>query len=294
MPAGHLWTTDSSLSPRTDNPASNTRRAASCDAFLGGRVYLWQPRRGGYRAGLDPVLLAAAVPAKTAQSVLDLGCGAGAAMLCLAARVPGLRLTGIERHPAYAALARSNAALNGTKAHVVEGDITRLPSEVRSEQFDHVTANPPYFNRARSDSAPDAGREAAMGEDTPLNLWIGVMAQRLRPGGHATMIHRAERLPDLLSAAESTDLGSIEVLPLVPRRGQGARLVILQARKGGRADFRLHDGWVLHTGTEHTGDQENHTPATASVLRDGAALPLGAADRFKSDRKNPAGRVETS
>ena len=59
--------------------------ALSCDAFLGGRLRIWQPR-AGYRAGIDPVMLAAAVPARPRQSVLELGCGAGTASLCLAAQ----------------------------------------------------------------------------------------------------------------------------------------------------------------------------------------------------------------
>ena len=48
----------------------------TCDDFLGGRLSIWQPR-DGYRAGVDPVLLAASVPARAGQSVLELGCGTG-------------------------------------------------------------------------------------------------------------------------------------------------------------------------------------------------------------------------
>ena len=88
------------------------------NAFLGGRVHLWQPVRG-YRAGIDPVCLAAAVPARATQCVLDLGCGAGAATLCLGARVAGLDLTGVEMQPAYADLARRNATGNGQAMTVI-------------------------------------------------------------------------------------------------------------------------------------------------------------------------------
>jgi tRNA1Val (adenine37-N6)-methyltransferase len=87
------------------------------DKFLCGRLRLLQPEKG-YRAATDAVLLAAACPAVAGQSVLDLGCGAGAASLCLAARVPGLRLTGLEVQPEYADLARRNAARNGIAMEV--------------------------------------------------------------------------------------------------------------------------------------------------------------------------------
>ncbi|MCZ7675155.1 MAG: methyltransferase [Roseovarius sp.] len=240
------------------------------DAFLGGRLHIWQPARG-YRAGLDPVLLAAAVPALPGQSVLELGCGAGVAALCLARRVPGLRLAGLERQPAYADLARRNGTENAIDWEVIAGDLVAMPAGLRARRFDHVIANPPYFDRARRTPAGDPGREAALAEATPLALWVEAAARRCAPGGHVSLIHAAERLPELLAHA-ARHLGSIEVLPLVPRRGRAARRVLLRARKGGRAVFRLHDGWLLHEGAAHDGDRENYTPATASVLREGAAL----------------------
>lgn len=246
--------------------------ALSHDAFLGGRLALWQPR-AGYRAGVDPVLLAASVPAKPGQSVLDLGCGAGAAMLCLGARVPGLRLTGLERQPAYAALARRNARDTAIAAEVVIGDLADMPPVLRQQRFDHVIANPPYFDRRSGTRARDTGREAALGEETPLAAWVAAAAKRTAPRGHVTIIQRAERLPGLLTAM-SDCLGSLQVLPLIPRPGRDAQLVLVRGRKGGRAAFRLHYGFVLHDGPAHDGDRENYSEPAACVLRHGGALPF--------------------
>ena len=92
------------------------------DAFLGGALSVWQPRRG-YRAGIDPVLLAAAVPAVAGQSVLELGCGAGVASLCLGRRVPGLVLHGVEIQQDYANLARRNGAENDIGLTVTTADL---------------------------------------------------------------------------------------------------------------------------------------------------------------------------
>lgn len=245
--------------------------ALTRNEFLGGRLRILQPVRG-YRAGIDPVLLAASVPARAGQSVLDLGCGAGVAALCLGCRVPGLTLTGLENQPAYADLARRNAAANGLPFEVVTGDLSDMPQALRNRQFDHVIANPPYFDRAASTAAADPGREAALGEGTPLADWVAQAARRCAPGGYVTVIQRAARMPDLLAEAVRR-LGSIEVLPLIPRRSRAARLILLRARKGGRAAFRLHDGWVLHEGEAHDGDRENYTAATACILRSGDPLP---------------------
>lgn len=237
----------------------------TCDAFLGGRLSLWQPRRG-YRAGVDPVLLAAAVPAKPGQSVLDLGCGAGAAALCLGARVPGLSLTGVERQADYADLARRNGL------EVWQADLESLPEALRQRQFDHVIANPPYFDPNRRTRAPDPGREAARAEDTSLERWIDVAARRLAPRGYLHVIQHVSRLPDLLSACQDR-LGSVEVLPLCARVGRAPHLVILRARKGGGAEFVLHAPLALHAGDRHLADGDDYAPEVSAVLRDGAALP---------------------
>jgi tRNA1(Val) A37 N6-methylase TrmN6 len=238
--------------------------------FLSGRVTLWQPK-DGYRAGVDPVLLAATIPAKPGQQVLELGSGAGAAFLCLAARVPDLTVHAVELQPEYAALAQRNAKDNGADATIWEADLAALPLELRQMQFDHVLANPPYFDRTASTAAQDAGRDVAMGEDTPLRVWIEVAAKRLAPKGTATFVHRAERLPDLLSGMQDV-LGSLQVLPLQARAGRDANLVLVRGVKGGRAAFRLHAPVRLHEGDKHSQDGESYTAQISAVLRDGAAL----------------------
>ena len=242
------------------------------DDFLGGRLRISQPREG-YRAGVDPVLLAASVPARAGDSVLDLGCGVGVAGLCLASRVDGLALAGLELQCAYAALARQNASANGITMEVVTGDVSDMPEQFRQRQFTHVLVNPPYFDRNAGSAARDTGRETALGEVTPLATWVRAAARRAAPKGTVTFIHRTERLPALLGEI-SGHLGSLEVLPLIPRRGRPARLALVRGRKGGRADFKLHDGWVLHEGAAHVSDKENYTDATACVLREGSYLPF--------------------
>ncbi|MCP9480623.1 methyltransferase [Shimia sp. CNT1-13L.2] len=240
------------------------------NAYLDGRVTIRQPARG-YRAGVDPVLLAASVPARAGQSVLELGCGVGTASLCLGWRVAGLSILGVEVQAAYADLARDNAEVNGQQMQVVTCDLSEMPADLRQRQFDHVIANPPYFDRTASTAATDAGREVAMGEDTPLEVWVDVAARRLAPKGFATFIHRAERLPDLLGAMQGR-LGSLQVLPMQARAGREANLVLVRGRKGGRAAFRLHAAVMLHEGAAHLQDGEDYSKPVRAVLRDGAAL----------------------
>ncbi len=240
----------------------------SHDAFLCGKFRLWQPIRG-YRAATDPVLLAAACGAKPGQSVLDLGCGVGAASFCLGSRVAGLRHFGLELQSDYAALARRNAIDTGIALQVIEGDIQAMPAALRFD-FDHVIANPPYY-AGGSTPSPIAGRATAMQVDAPLEMWVTAAARRLSPGGWLTLICGADGLPAVLSAM-GTKLGSASVLPLTPRDGRPALRVILRARKGGRAAFRLLSPLVIHQGSAHAGDRESYTQRANAVLRGGESL----------------------
>ncbi|SFJ00010.1 tRNA1(Val) (adenine(37)-N6)-methyltransferase [Jannaschia pohangensis] len=246
----------------------NDAPALTRDAFLGGRLQLWQPARG-FRAGSDAVLVAAACPAVAGQSVLDLGCGVGAAMYCLAARIPGLSLTGVERDGATADLARRNGP-----ADVVTGDIfDSLPTLKRS--FDHVICNPPYFPAGAGSAAQDTSRETALRETEAgaVSLWAQAACRRVTMKGSVTFILRADRLADVLTPMAER-LGGLIVLPIAGRAGTPANRVILQGRKGARAPLRLLPPFVLHEGAAHTGDRDSHTDAAQAVLRHAEALPL--------------------
>ncbi len=243
------------------------------DRFLGGKVMLWQPK-SGYRAGVDPVLLAASVPATPGQSVLELGCGVGAAALCLGARVADLDLFGVELQPDYAELAQRNATENGQDFTVTCADLTQLPPALTARQFDHVIANPPYYLERNRVGGADAGRETALTEETPLADWVGVAAKRLKPKGMMTFIQDIERLPEMMAAIPS-GVGSIEVWPMAGRAGRAPNRFLMRARKQGRARFVLHATLAMHLGDHHV-DGDTYDPRVGAVLRDCAELPFPA------------------
>lgn len=244
----------------------------SRDAFLGGRLTIRQPVRG-YRAGADPVFLAAAVPACAGESVLDLGCGAGTAMLCLLARVPGVRVTGVERFAELADLARANLTENALVGEVVEGDVADLPPALRARSFDHVMTNPPFFDRAAGSAATHPSREAGRGETVDLSTWLDTGLRRLKPGGTLSVVNRIERLPDCL-AALGARVGTMRLLPLAPRQGRPAKLFVLNGKKGGRGGLRLLPPLVLHAGPAHVADGDSYTAQAQAILRAGAPLEL--------------------
>ncbi|MQA65328.1 MAG: methyltransferase [Alphaproteobacteria bacterium] len=259
------------------------------DGFLGGQVRLRQPAKG-YRAAIDPVFLAAAVPAVAGERALDMGAGVGTAALLLAWRVAGLRVTGVEIEPALLKLASENARLNhlADRVEFMIGDLSRPPSRLVPGSFNHVLANPPYLEPGRADASPDAGRAGARVEGiagarvegiagarkdagrpgTGLEAWVRFGCIMARDGGTITMIHRADRLDDLLSVLRGR-AGGITVFPLWPdRTDRPAVRVLVQAVKGSRAPMRLAQGLVLHE------DGGGYTVEADAVLRHGAPVPI--------------------
>lgn len=234
------------------------------DAFLDGRVLIHQSA-AGFRAGLDSVLLAAAVAARSGQSVLELGAGVGTVSLCLAARVAGLRIDGVEIDPALVALAVANAAANGCaeNARFIAADVFDLPPALRTG-FDQVFCNPPFYS---SDGmvSPEPGRALARHDGGRLADWLAAGVKRTRSGGSFTTIFPAERLNEALAGLPG---GGVTVFPLWPKRDCPAKRVIVQVRIGAKSPLKLQPGLVLH------GVDGHFTPAVEAILRGRGGLTL--------------------
>ncbi len=234
-------------------------------SLLGGRVR-YRQWRSGYRTGIEPVLLAAAVPARAGERVVEAGTGAGAALLCLAARVPGVIGLGIERNPALAALARDNVAANGFDGLAIES--VALEHWRSAAPFDHALANPPWHAAEGSRSAAALRDEAKAADAGLLERWVGVLARALRPGGTLSLILPAAQTSRAIGALRGAGCGGIALLPLWPRAGTEAKLVIVRGARHSREPDRLLPGLELHDGAGA------FTAAADRILREGAALPL--------------------
>ena len=247
--------------------------AMSEDAFLGGRVRLRQPVSGN-RAGLDALLLAAAVPARDGERLTDFGAGSGIAGLAVAARCGSLDLLAVDSDPAMVELAASNFALNGANGRAIRADLTASGAEreaagLAPDAADHVIANPPFLDPAAARLPPEASRAGAFGADPgDLDIWLRAAVGHVRPGGTVTVIHRADAL-DRLLAAMTGRLGDVAILPVLPRADSPAIRVIAQGVKGSRAPLRLLPPLVLHV------DGGNgYTARARAILEDGRALDL--------------------
>lgn len=247
------------------------------DSLLGGAVTLRQPLRG-YRAAIDPVFLAAAVAARAGEYVLDAGAGVGAVSLCLARRVDGVIVTGLECREELAELAGENAIRNGLqdRVRVVTGDILDPPRDLQPGSFHHVAVNPPFLEAYSADPPPDSAKRQANVEGAArLGDWVSFALVMAAKGGGITFIHRAERLGELLCALEGK-AGGIVVFPLWPRAGKAAKRVLVSARKGSSAPLRAAPGLVLHAARADGADGADgaFTSEAEAVLRGGRGLEL--------------------
>ena len=257
--ARHLLAEAGEIEPTAGDP----------DTLLDGRVRLRQPAQG-YRVAIDTVMLAASVPTASTGTLLDIGCGVGAAALCFAYRVPGARVTGIELQPELATLAAENAARNdmADRVRFIEGDLLDPPPALTPGGFDHVIANPPYLPAESADPSPVQSKALSNVEgEARLADWVEFALRMAKRKGGVTFIHRADRLDELLVLFQGR-AGGIVVFPLWPKAGREAKRVIVRARPGVKTPMRVAAGMVMHE------DDGAYTPDALSILRDGAALTL--------------------
>ena len=237
-------------------------------AVLNGQVRLLQPAKG-YRAGMDAAVLAAALDMKAGDRAIEAGCGAGAALLQAAARAPDATFTGVERDAAALHLARRNIALNKMEARVeaVGWDVAQPFKAMGLKPFDTAFANPPFFDDPKALRGPAPSRQGAWLADDGLAAWTTFILKAVREGGRIVVIHRADRLGDLL-ALLAEGAGSIRVRPIHPFIDAPAKRVLVQAVKTGKAPMVLLPPLVLH----ERGGTGNHSSFAEAIFRGEASL----------------------
>ncbi len=234
--------------------------------LLGGKLTMLSAG-GGYRAAIDPVMLAAAIPAKAGDHILDVGCGTGAAAMCLTTRVLDVQVTGMDQQHSLVELAEEIAQLNGLSKQVGYHCADLL--DFKAAAFDHVMANPPHHKKGSGNPSPDPLKAAANIEgEAALDEWVGFCFKMVKEGGSVTFVHRYDRLDELVELMAAEDR-AVSGFPLWPKvKGEGAKRVLVQARKGVPGDIRITDGMVMHT------EEDTYTAEAHAILREAAVLKL--------------------
>jgi tRNA1(Val) A37 N6-methylase TrmN6 len=258
---------DNALDLQDERPLVSGGEATSIDNFLGGAVKLIQPI-DGYRVSMDTVMLAATVPAKTGEIVLEGGVGSGGAAVCLARRVPGVCVAGIDIQPEMIDLAQQNIEMNKLSDFVTvsQGCVTERTG--REASFDHVMINPPYLAQGKAIRPPEQNKGLAHMESAAnLSDWIKFSIFYAKNRGTISIVYRADRIDEVLAHLYRR-VGDLRILPLWPRLGAPAKRVIIRGRKGVHGAAKLLPGLALH------GEVDRYTEEARCILWDGEALSM--------------------
>lgn len=249
--------------------STTTKLETSTNTILGGAVQLVQPLKG-YRASIDPIFLAASIKAQRDETVLEMGTGAGTAMLALAHRVPGVKITGLEFQREMVRLTSHNIKLNSfqDRLEVIHGDLVTPPPRLAASSFSHVMANPPYFeSHASIESANETKALSNHDSGVPLEKWVQFAYRMVKPKGYVSFVFTAERLDDLLAAMYGK-FGEITLFPLWPKAGQKAKRLVVQGRKNIKSASKMLNGLTVHQ------DSGEYTLEAESILKKAHGLEL--------------------
>lgn len=239
------------------------------DFLLGGRVFLRQPSNG-YRVAIDPIFLAASINAEPDESILDVGTGVGAAALCLATRCLDVKITAVELQRDLMRLAADNVILNQlrNRIEVLHGDLLKPPPRLAAGTFSHVMANPPFLEPHQGRPSPLQSKLSANHEvNATLEQWAKFCLLMVKPKGHVTFVHRADRIDEILTYFQGK-LGNIILYPLWPGNGNPAKRVIIRGTKNANGALKLMPGMILH------GPNGKFTKEADDILRHALAIDI--------------------
>ena len=203
-----------------------------------------------FRLGTDSVLLADFANTAPYRNGIDLGCGSGILPLLLLWRSEKLRMTGLEILGSAADSAEENMLRNGLseRCGIVRGDIRDCRSIFRSGQFDLVISNPPYFPTGSGKLPQDASKAAARGElSCTLDDICAAAAYLCRTGGSFCLVHRTERMAELMMKLSSAGLEPKRLRLVAHTASSAPSLVLLEARRGAKPGLTVLPTLVIRS-----------------------------------------------
>ena len=201
---------------------------------------------GPFKLGTDSVACAWFADFSPGSKICDLGCGSGAISLMLLASEPRLHLTGIEYMPQAAELAQKNAERNQLPFTVIHGDLRQIRTLLDAGSMDGVISNPPYFPVGSGFAAEGILAQARSEQTCDLHQLTAAASWLLRTGGKFTLVHRPERLADLIWHLRLEKLEPKRIRFVRHRQDSPISLLLMEARKGGSPGLVYEPDLILH------------------------------------------------
>lgn len=215
----------------------------------GGLRFVWADHL--FRPGTDTFLLSSLPRLRPGLRVCDLGCGTGLLGLLLMQRQPDLRVAGLDIQPEAAALARRAAAENGLTERLDFrcGDLRQVREIFPTGCFDLVVCNPPYYPPAGGKLSADGARRTARSEtEASLADLCAAASYLLRWGGKFCLVHKPERLADVLCGLRDAGMEPKRLRFVHNRAADPPSLFLAEGCRGGRPGITVEPPLILQNG----------------------------------------------
>lgn len=203
----------------------------------------------GFCFSIDAVLLAHFATLKEGDKVIDLGTGGGAIPLLLTTRDVNIRITGVEIQAKVAAMATRSVLLNKLEGQIqiIQKDIKELPGLFSPGIFDLVITNPPYM--PAGSGLPSEGDIVAISKHEikcTLEDVIRTGSKLLNPKGRFAMVHRPDRLTDIICTLRNYHLEPKRLQVVHPSLGKKPSILLVEAIKDGQPGIRVLEPLFVH------------------------------------------------
>ena len=200
--------------------------------------------------GIDAVLLSDFVKIRRMEKTLDLGTGTGVIPLLLASSYADNCFTGLEIQEDAVNLARKSVSLNSLdgRVEIVHGDLKNAPDIFGKNTFDAVTSNPPYIRETHGKSS-DSDKVAFARREILCTLSdvVKAAAALLKSDGRFYMIHRPERLAEIIVEFSKNRLEAKRLRFVHPKAGAAPTMLLIEGRKNAKPGLLVEKPLVVYS-----------------------------------------------
>lgn len=206
-------------------------------------------KANSFRYGVDAVLLADFAEIKKKHSVIDLGTGTGIIPILIYARKKPAEITAVEIQQDMAEMAERSIKLNGLEENikVLCMDMKDTPELLGKARYDCVVTNPPYVKKECGINNPSETKAIARFEILcSLEELMKTSRELLKPGGKLFMVHRTDRLADIIFEMRTNGIEPKRIRFVHPYMGKRPNLLLIEGARGGNKELKFMDPLYIH------------------------------------------------